>query len=258
MCRFAVGGAQSNIIPGVWKGKVPNPNQILPKRCPDNEDGGLFEEQRRKGALAHNFAGSKKRKSYNTPGKHQEREAKADDLVKRFEQYLKPSRSKRQKASEPSPRMGECQDSQAETEYVLSGDELRKLIDQARRYQEAYKSSSCDVPPSGLAGRTVWNGLFLIARTRTILSPIRPPRKATRSPAPGDEEWTERICRTVATNYNTLQTCRELQAIWLYSSGSGTYRKWKDRPIWLCESVLESKIWTRRRARTLWSYYHTD
>ena len=122
-------------------------NQNLPKRRPDNEDGGLFEEQRRRGALAHNFTENKKRKSYNTPKEHQEREARADDLVKKFEQYLRPSRSKRQKASEPSPRIEECQD---ETEYVLSGEDLRKLIDQARSGQKTYKSSSCDVPPSGL------------------------------------------------------------------------------------------------------------
>ena len=59
--------------------------------------------------------------------------------------------------------------------------------------------------------------------------PIWLPREATRSPAlvvPGLEAWAERISRTVATNYNTLQTCRELQEIWLHSSGSGTYRKW--------------------------------
>ena len=116
-------------------------NQNLPERRPDNEDGGLFEEQRRRGALAPNVTENRKRKSYNTPEEHQEREARADDLVKKFEQYLRPSRSKRQKASEP------CQD---ETEYVLSGEDLRKLIDQARSGQEAYKSSSCDVPPSGL------------------------------------------------------------------------------------------------------------
>ena len=33
---------------------------------------------------------------------------------------------------------------------MLSDDDLRKLIDQARSDQETYKSSSCDVPPSGL------------------------------------------------------------------------------------------------------------
>ena len=69
-------------------------NQNLPKRRPDNEDGGLFEEQRRRGALAHNFTKNKKQKSYNTTEEHQERGAKADDLVKMFEQYLGRSRSK--------------------------------------------------------------------------------------------------------------------------------------------------------------------
>ena len=122
-------------------------NQILPKRCPDNEDGGLFEEQRRRGALAHNFTENKKRKFYNTPKEHQEREAKDDNVSKRFENYLEQSRSKRQKASGPSPRIGECQ---SENEYELSGEDLCKLIDQARSEKETYKSNRCNVPPSGL------------------------------------------------------------------------------------------------------------
>ena len=122
-------------------------NQNLPERTPDNEDGGLFEEQRRRGALAHNFTKNKKRKFYNRPEENQKREAKDDNISKRFEKYLEQSRSKRQKASGPSPRMGECQSG---NEYGLSGEDLCKLIDQARSEQETYKSNRCNVPPSGL------------------------------------------------------------------------------------------------------------
>ena len=175
-------------------------NQDLPERRPDNEDGGQFEEQRRRAALAHNFLESKKRKSYNKPEGNQEKEAKADNLTKKFEKYLGRSRSKRQKAPEPPSKTGQRQDLY---EHELGSEDLCKLMDQARKEQEIYKGRKCNIPPSGLTCLNEFVDCPSLHKHRLDCLSVWPSREATRRPTPGDEGRAEGSCM-LATSYSVL------------------------------------------------------
>ena len=60
----------------------------LPERCPHEEEGGLHQEQTRRGALSVTINPVRK-KRYITPLEFQERESREDSLIETFKEYLK-------------------------------------------------------------------------------------------------------------------------------------------------------------------------